>query len=69
MDPDALLWDLIGAVFIGAGVALQFANIFGDRLSKKLDNRLISVLLNSRLFQLFGGLALIALGILAVGQK
>ncbi len=68
MNPEALLWNLTGAVLIGGGVALQFANIFSDRLSETVRSRLVMALLNSRVFQLFGGLALIALGILALSQ-
>ncbi|MCZ6773020.1 MAG: hypothetical protein O7G83_13735 [Proteobacteria bacterium] len=68
MSFEALFWNLTGTVLVGGGVALQFAHNFNDRLSKAIRSRLILALLNSRVFQLFGGLALIAVGILALSQ-
>ena len=68
MNFEALFWNLTGTVLIGGGVALQFANNFSGRLSEAIRSRLVLALLNSRVFQLFGGLALIALGILALSQ-
>jgi hypothetical protein len=55
--------DILGAVLIGVGVALQFANMFCDQLPDGSSAKTIRLLLKSRIFQLVGGFALVAGGI------
>jgi len=63
MDSVKFLWDILGTVLIGIGVALQFANMFRDRLSNKSNAKTMLLLLNSRIFQLVGGFVFVAGGI------
>ena len=63
MGTGGIFLDILGAVLIGVGVALQFANMFCDHLPDGSSVKTIRLLLKSRVFQLVGGFALVAGGI------
>lgn len=66
MESASSWWQLLGTVLVGAGVALQFANLYADRAGALTGLPWVRTLLRSRLVQLGGGFALVAFGIMAI---
>ncbi len=61
-----MLWQFLGVGMVGAGVALQFANLYAEKSVVRRAHPVVRGLLRSRLFQLGGGFAFVALGIMAI---
>ena len=66
MSAGTLALEIAGALLVGAGVALQFADLFAARAAAHLRLPAAERFLRSRIVQLAGGFALVAAGISAI---
>lgn len=61
-----LALQLAGTLLVGAGVALQFANLYADSLASRLGMPRAAAFLRSRVVQIVVGFVLVAAGVRAI---